>query len=292
MVTAEREIKESLNLIDIVIEVLDARIPDSSRNPIVKKFTEGKKNIILLNKYDLADKKSLDKWTKIFEEQGYTVIKTNAQTGENLKTVIQTIKKLGDEYFAEKNKNKQKTLDYSVNNIYRAAIIGIPNVGKSTLINKLSGKNNLIAKNMPGVTRKKQWIRLDNNIELLDTPGLLWPKLGEKEAGVKLALTGNIKKEILDEEELALSGLKFFVNNEEYLNLLKIKYGIDKKDTFEIPEDEIIEGYEYLEELKLLNLIGKKRGFTSKGGIIDIYKAATCFLDDLKNGKIGNISLE
>jgi ribosome biogenesis GTPase A len=275
MVTAAKSIREDLKLIDIVVEVLDSRIPKSSQNYIIDEMSEGKERIVVLNKYDIADKTEVNKWKKYFEEKGISVVLTNAQSGENISKLIDTIKIVGNKIYEKKYENKK----IDIRPIYRVLIVGIPNVGKSTIINKISKKNSANVGNKPGVTVRKQWIRVGDNIELLDTPGLLWPRLEDNNAGLKLALTGNIKQEILDMEELAVEGIKLLVKNEKYRQLLKEKYKLNDED-LEMEPYEIVEA------------IGRKRGCIVSGGNVDTEKASRVFLDDFKNGKIGNISLD
>ncbi len=275
MVKAQNEIKESLKLIDIIVEILDARIPIASRNPIISELAKDKKRIIVLNKKDLADSKKTKKFVKYFEKKGYLCIEVNSSDKNDIKKIVDSINKLGKEIYDEKNKNKS----IDIKSIYRALIAGIPNVGKSTIINKISGKNSANVGNKPGVTVKKQWIRVDNNIDLLDTPGILWPNLSDKNAGIKLALTGNIKQEILDEEELACYGIDILINDPEYKNLLKEKYKLEDEDFENIAYD-------------ILEIIGRKRGCVISGGNIDMSRAAKLFLDELKAGKIGNVTIE
>ena len=273
MLKAKNDIKDSLKLIDIVVEILDSRIPKSSSNNSINEFSNNKKKIVVLNKIDLADEKQTLKWKKYFESQDITVVLTDSNNKNNIKQLLDTIRKVG----ATLEKYKNKSIE--VKPIYRVLIVGIPNVGKSTIINKLSNKQSANVGNRPGVTTKKQWIRLGSDIELLDTPGLLWPKLDEDNAGVKLALTGNIKQEILDVENLANEGIKIIMQNEKSLMLLKEKYNLTE-------EDLKLESYEVLE------LIGRKRGCIAKGNEVDFEKVSKLFLDELKNGKIGKISLD
>ena len=274
MVKAQNEIKNSLKLIDIVVEVLDARIPISSRNNLINELVKDKKRIIVLNKSDLADKIELEKWKKYFEENGNSCVLTNANKSENIIKIVNEIRNQGKAIYDEKYKNKS----VAIKPIYRVLIVGIPNVGKSTIINKIANKNVAIASNKPGVTKKNQWIRVGDDIELLDTPGLLMPRLDENDAGLKLALTGNIKPEILDNEELACNGIKILLE-QGYSNLLKLQYKLDDSD-FDM------EYYDILEK------IGRKRGCLISGGNVDMSRAAKIFLDDIKNGKIGLLILE
>ena len=275
MVKAINEIKSSLKLIDIVIEVVDCRSPIASHNYIIDEIAENKKRIIVMNKADLADDNMSKKWKEHFESKGMKVIFTNAQTGENIPKIISAIKELGDEIYKEKLSNKK----VEMKPIYRVLIAGIPNVGKSTIINKLSKKNVVKVGNKPGVTTKKQWIRIDNNIELMDTPGILWPKLDENNAGIKLALTGNIKLEILDAPELAIEGIKFFKDNKKYTTMLKERYKLTDEDMT-------------LETFEILEKIGKNRGCIVSKGEVDYERVAAIFLDEFKNGKIGKLTLD
>lgn len=277
MVTAQNEIKDSLKLIDIVVEVLDARIPFSSRNPLINALAKDKARIVVLNKCDLADPIKTKQFIAFFESQGIVCIESDAQNTSHIKRLIENIKKLGEKVYTEKNMNKE--IKIAMKPIYRVLIAGIPNVGKSTIINKIAGKQSANVGNKPGVTRKKQWIRVSDNIDLLDTPGLLWPNLNDKNAGIHLALTGNIKQEILDVEEIACVGIDALLTEPKYQQLLMEKYKLQEEDMQEISYD-------------ILEKIGKKRGCLVSGGNVDMTKAATIFLDELKGGKIGKITLD
>lgn len=277
MVKAQNEIKESLKLIDIVVEVLDARIPMSSRNPLIDKLATGKERIVVLNKADLADEEKTAKWKKYFNEKDILCVENISTNPGSIKKLVEVIKKQGEKVYSKKNEGKQ--IRIAVNPIYRVLIMGIPNVGKSTIINKISGKNSANVGNKPGVTKKKQWIRVAGNIDLLDTPGLLWPNLDDKNAGINLALTGNIKQEVLDIEEIACLGIDILIQNEKYKNMLKEKYNL---------QDEDLECISY----DVLEKIGRKRGCIISGGNVDMTKAANCFLEDFKSGKIGKITLD
>lgn len=280
MVKAENDIKKDLKIIDIVVEVLDARIPKSSKNPNIDKFSDGKLKIIILNKYDLADKENVKKWTNSYNELGIPVICMDSSNNQDIKSLVQKINELGKKFYD----NKYKDRKININPIYKVLIVGIPNVGKSTIINKIAGRNSANMGNKPGVTKQKQWIKVGSNVELLDTPGLLWPKLDTKQIGVNLALTGNINQDILDSEELSIEGIKLLINNQNYKNMLFERYKLSDKDIIKV-EDEPI-------EYSILKAIGKKRGCILPGGIVDTLKSAKAFLDDFKNGKIGKISLE
>lgn len=275
MVKAQNEIKSDLKLIDIIVEVLDARIPMSSRNPLIDSLSKDKKRIIVLNKYDLADDEMTKKWKDYFKTNGAECILTNASSGENIKEVISTIKRVGKSIYDKKDKEK----NVDIKRIYRVLVVGIPNVGKSTLINKIANRQVANVGNKPGVTKKKQWIRVSENIDLLDTPGLLWPKFEDESVGIKLALTGNIKQEILDLEEIACVAIDLLANNNKYKNMLMKKYSLREEDFEAISYD-------------VLEKIGKKRGCLIAGGNVNMEQAAKIFLDELKSGKIGNITLD
>ena len=276
MVKAQNDIKAVIKLIDIVVEVLDARIPLASRNPIIDVLAKDKQRIIVLNKADLADNVETEKWIKYFETKNMSCIAVNSSVPQDIKKIINEIVNKGKIAYKEKLENL--SIDYKP--IYRVLIAGIPNVGKSTIINKIAKRNAANVSNKPGVTIKNQWIRVQDNIDLLDTPGLLWPKLDNNNAGEKLALTGNIKQEILDLEGIACIGIEYLLEEEKYKKMFLEKYKID--------DDEI----EYLDSYDILELLGRKRGCLVSGGNVNTEKASKIFLDELKSGKIGKISLE
>lgn len=275
MVKAQSEIKDSLKLIDIVVEVLDARVPISSRNPLIDTLAKDKARIIILNKSDLADKEITKKWMDYFTKKGMLTLIVNTAESSHIKKIVEAIQKKGKEVYDIKYANKK----IDMKPIYRVLVVGIPNVGKSTIINKIANKQVVQVGNRPGITVKKQWIRVGNNIELLDTPGLLWPKLEGENVGINLALTGNIKQEILDVEELALEGIKQLKKVPKYQVMLQEKYKLKQ-------EDMTLEAYEILEEM------GRKRGCLVSGGVVAIEKISKLFLDEFKNGKLGSISLD
>lgn len=276
MVKAINEIKASMKLIDIVVMVVDSRACLSSENKIIFDIIGSKPLIIVLNKYDLADKRALDNKIKEYHSRGYYTVTTNANIGEGIDKLKKTIIQVG-----EKVKYINKTSDAykDVKNIYRVLIAGVPNVGKSTVINKLAGKQSANVGNKPGVTIKKQWIRVGDNIELMDTPGILWPKLEENDSGIKLALIGNIKEEILEIEELAIYLINYLKNNSDYMSMLKKRYNLED-------EIDIMQNHEVLEE------IAKSRGALTKGSEVDYFKASKILLEDFKTSKIGKINLE
>lgn len=276
MVKTINEMKSNIKLIDIVCVVLDSRIPDSSKNDIIFDIAKEKPVILVFNKADLADEEKLKEKVTEYKAKGYETVLTNANLGQGINELVDKIREVG-----KKNKYSNKTSEEykNITPIYRALISGVPNVGKSTIINKLAGKKAAEVGNKPGVTRAKQWIRLNNNIELLDTPGILWPKLTENNAGIKLALTGNIKEEILDIEELALYFVNYVRQNSKYLEMLKTRY-------------KITENIEEMEDYEVFELIGKKRGAILKGNEVDYNKTAKIILDEFKAGIIGKINLE
>lgn len=276
MVKTINDMKNNIKLIDIVCVVLDSRIPDSSKNDIIFDIAKDKPIILVLNKSDLADISKLNEKVNEYKKQGYETVLTNANNGQGINDLVNKILEVG-----KKTKYANKTSDEykNINAIYRVLVSGIPNVGKSTIINKLAGKKAANVGNKPGVTRSKQWIRIDKNIELLDTPGILWPKLDENNAGLKLACTGNIKEEILDIEELALYIINYLRQNENYLKMLKDRY-------------KITESIDELEDYEVFELIGQKRGAYLKGKEIDYNKTAKIILDEFKAGTIGKINLE
>ena len=276
MVKAQNDIKSVIKLIDIVVEVLDARIPMSSRNPIVDELAKDKQRIVVLNKSDLADDEETKKWISFFEEKNITAIAVNSSDPQDIKKIITEISKKGDMAY----KNKKESIELEYKPIYRVLIAGIPNVGKSTIINKIAKRNAAEVSNKPGVTVRKQWIRVASNIDLLDTPGLLWPRLDENNAGEKLALTGNIKQEVLDIEGVACIGIEMLLEKDKYKNMFLEKYKLNEEDI------------DTLDSYDILELIGRKRGCLISGGNVDTMKASKIFLDELKAGKIGKISLE
>lgn len=276
MLKTINEMKNNIKLIDIVCVVLDSRIPDSSKNDIIFDIAKDKPVILVLNKADLADGERLKEKVTEYKEKGYEVVLTNANLGQGINELVKKILEVG-----KNNKYTNKTSEEykNITPIYRVLVSGIPNVGKSTIINKLAGKKAANVGNKPGVTRTKQWIRIDNNIELLDTPGILWPKLDENDAGIKLALTGNIKEEILDIEELAFYYINYVRQNEKYLEMLKNRY-------------KITENIDEMEDYEVFELIGQKRGAYLKGKEIDYNKTAKIILDEFKAGIIGKMNLE
>ncbi len=258
-------IAENLKMVDIVIEVIDARIPVSSRNPIIDELVKTKKRIIILNKSDLSDGKANAQWSDYFKKQGSMVLAMNCMSGGGVNQLYKILNRLQD----EKNEGqiRKKPL--------RMMIVGVPNVGKSSLINRMTGKKSAKTGDRPGVTKGKQWLGLENGMQLLDTPGILWPKFEDPEVGLNLAFCGSIKDEILDVATLALELIK--VLQKDYPQLLKDRYKLD-----EIEED----------ALTNMENIALKRGFILPGKRIDYERCGKTVLDEFRSGKIGNITLE
>lgn len=282
MAKAKRLIEEDLKLIDIVIEIIDARIPVSSRNPDLNKIIKNKKKIIILNKADLADEIETKKWERALTNENDIAISMNSLNTSKNNILIKTIENIMKE-------EKEKAIARGrIGRITRAMIIGIPNVGKSSLINRMSGKIKQVVGNKPGVTTKKQWIRMGNNIELLDTPGVLWPKFETEEIALNLAFTGTIKDEILDNLEIAYNLLKFLIYN--YRENLVNTYKITNDEIEEKLNDENMEENERI--MEIMYLIGKKRGAFVSGGQVDENKTANIIIKDFRDAKIGKITLE
>ena len=281
MAKTRKQIAEDLKLVDIVVEILDARIPISSQNPDIKQITQNKKKIIVLNKYDLADEKENQKWVEYFNKKDQKAILVDALSGKGINETIRLIQK-------EMEEDLKKIADKGrIGRKIRVMIVGIPNVGKSSFINRIAKKTSAEVGNKPGVTKQKQWIRINDKIELLDTPGVLWPKFESEEVGMHLAITGTIKDDILELTEIAYSLTKFLLEN--YRENLIQRYSLDEKQIEEIlnqdqPENENI--YE------IMQLIGKKRGAVASGGRIDDDKTSKIILDDFRSGKLGKITIE
>jgi len=281
MAKTKREIQEDLKLIDVVVELLDSRIPISSHNPDFEEIIKNKKRIVVLNKSDLADDTQNKKWVQHFKEKGIIAVSVDSNSGKGIQETLLQIEKLMDE---ELKKLEEKG---RVGRKIRAMILGIPNVGKSSFINRISKKSTAEVGNKPGVTRKKQWIRINEKVELLDTPGVLWPKFGSNEIALNLSYTGTIKDEILDRTEIAYNLLKYLLEN--YREKLCDRYKLDEKHIEEIlehDEPENVNIYEIMQE------IGKKRGAIVSGGSIDDEKTARIILEDFRTAKIGKITLE
>ena len=281
MAKTMKQVEEDLKLVDIVIEILDARIPISSQNPNVQKLIKNKKKIVILNKADLANENETKKWIKHFEKGQISAILCNSNNGMGTNSVVGKI----NEMMIEERKIAQQK---GRNKIARVMIIGIPNVGKSSFINKVSSKTAMKVGNKPGVTKNKQWIRLANNIELLDTPGVLWPKISNEQTALNLAYTGTIKSDVIDEVEIAYNLVKFLI--EKYKDNLIGRYSLNPNIIDKISTNAELEENEKIVEI--MNYIGEKRGAVAKGNDIDLDKVSRIILDDFRSGNLGRITLE
>lgn len=281
MAKTKRQIIEDLKLIDIVVEILDARIPVSSQNPDIQEYIKNKSTVILLNKSDLSSSCENEKWVNKIQKEGKSAVLVNCNSGEGIKNAIAEIKKVYNN-IKEQYKNKGR-----IGKSIRVMVLGIPNVGKSSFINRASKKVAAQVGNKPGVTRQKQWIRLEEGIELLDTPGVLWPKFESNEVALNLAFTGTIKESVLETTEVAYYLLKFLIEN--YMQNLCEKYKLDESYVKEILARDLPEN-ENIYEIMLQ--IGKKRGCIVSGGNVDDEKTAKIILDEFKNGKLGKITIE
>lgn len=270
MTKAQRMIEDSLKQVDAVCEILDARIPRSSRNPDIGRLAAGKPRLIILNRVDLADPEITSQWRRHFERQGIRIIETDAKTGKGVNGFVPALKEL----------LKDKLADYAakgqINRPMRVMILGIPNVGKSTFINKVAKRRAAVAGDKPGVTRGKQWINIEQGLDLLDTPGILWPKFDSQEVGEMLAITNAIKADVLDKETL---GANFMLR-------LRDMYPEALTERYKFVPDKDMNGFELLEEA------AKKRGFLLSKGEYDIERMANTLLGEYHDGKLGRISLE
>ena len=268
MTKAKRQMQEDLKLIDLIIELVDSRVPLSSRNPDIDQLGQNKSRLILLNKADLADERQNEAWKEYFQSKGFHVVKVDSRNGAGMKTIQNVIQEACKEKIERDRRRGIK------NRPIRAMVAGIPNVGKSTFINTFAGKACAKTGNRPGVTKGKQWIRLNKNVELLDTPGILWPKFEDQEVGIRLAFVGSIKDDILNMEELALKLIDYL--KERYTGLLEKRYGISEEGN----------------AVEILGEIAKARGCLKKGEELDYTKASGLLFDDFRSGKIGRITLE
>ena len=268
MTKAKRMMQENIKLIDLVIELVDARVPISSRNPDIDELGKNKARLILLNKSDLAEDKWNDAWSEYFREKGFSVVKVNSKKGGGIKSINGVIQE------ACKEKIERDRKRGILNRPVRAMVVGIPNVGKSTFINALAGKACAKTGNKPGVTKGKQWIRLNKQVELLDTPGILWPKFEDQAVGLRLAFIGSMKDEILNTEELAAELIKFL--GTYYPDVLPEKYAVEPD------EDPYV----------VLHQIAKNRNCVVRGNELNTEKAAMLLLDDFRNGRLGRLTLE
>ncbi|WP_248926395.1 ribosome biogenesis GTPase YlqF [Paenibacillus hamazuiensis] len=276
MTRARRQIEEKLKLIDVVIELLDARIPMSSRNPMIDEILQGKPRLVVLNKSDLADPAVTARWQDYFQnELGLKTLPIDANSGHQVNQIIPRCKELwADKIEAQLRKGINPRA-------IRALIVGIPNVGKSTLINRLAGKRIAAVGDKPGVTKAQQWIKIGEEMQLLDTPGILWPKFEDQLVGFRLAVTGAIKEEILHVDDIALFALRYLV--EHYGDAMKERFGLAALPADSSDTDEIV---------KVMEEIGRKRGALLGGGRIDYEKTSLLILRELRAGKLGRITLE
>ena len=268
MTKAKRMMQENIKLIDLIIELVDARVPLSSRNPDIDEFGKNKARLIILNKSDLAEERWNEAWTEYFKKKGFHVVKVNSRKGGGVKSVQSVIQE------ACKAKIERDRKRGILNRPVRAMVVGIPNVGKSTFINSLAGKAATKTGNKPGVTKGKQWIRLNKQVELLDTPGILWPKFEDQTVGLRLALIGSIKDEVLQTEELAAELIRFLAAN--YPGVLENKYTITAS-----PDPYV-----------MLGRIAESRHCLVRGNELDTEKAAMLLMDDFREGKLGRLTLE
>lgn len=268
MTKAKRMMQENIKLIDLVIELVDARAPLSSKNPDIDELGKNKFRLILLNKADLSSEKGNALWTKYFEEKGYYVVKINSRSGAGMKQISATIME------ACKEKIERDRKRGILNRPIRAMVVGIPNVGKSTFINSFAGRAAAKTGNKPGVTKGAQWIRLNKQVELLDTPGILWPKFEDQAVGVKLAMLGSVNDDILNIEELAVELIKLL--NEHFPEAVSERYQIEQCE----------------DPVKVLEEIARVRACLLKGNELDISKAANILMDDFRSGRLGKLTLE
>ena len=268
MTKARRMMQENIKLIDLVIELVDARIPISSRNPDIDELGKGKSRIILLNKSDLADPVWNKKWVEYFAAKGMGVLEINSRTGMGIKSIQGLVQEVCKEKIERGRKRG------IVNRPVRAMVVGIPNVGKSTFINSFAGKACAKTGNKPGVTKGKQWIRLNKNVELLDTPGILWPRFEDQAVGLKLAFIGSIKDEILQTEELAAELVTFM--NKNYPGVLESKYNVEEE----------------ADPYGMIARIAESRHCLVRGNELDTEKASVLLMDDFRNGRLGRLTLE
>ena len=275
MTKAVRQMKEDIKLIDIVIELVDARIPISSRNPDIDSLAAGKSRVIILNKADMADDRETENWVKHFTDEGMIAVKLNSRSGSGMKQVKDAIAKAAE---AKMARDRARGI---LNRPVRAIVGGIPNVGKSTFINSFAGRAVTKTGNKPGVTKGKQWIRLNKQVELLDTPGILWPKFEDRKTAEHLAFIGSIKDEVIEKTELVLNLITELEDN--YEGLVASYYGFDNCEKTENKIDFAV---------KTLETVAERRALLKKGGETDTDKASKLILDDFKNGRLGKITLE
>ncbi len=281
MAKTMRQIEADVRIVDVIIELLDARIPLASQNPDIQRRIKNKNKIVVLNKADLADEKMNQKWVAYFETRGIPAVLVDSNSGKGIDKFIKKIEQVMQEMLDEQASKGR------IGRKIRAMIIGIPNVGKSSFINRISKRTTAEVGNKPGVTKQKQWIRINEKIELLDTPGVLWPKFESEEVALNLAFTGTIKENVLHRTEIAYQLVKFLLEN--YRERLCQRYGLTEEYIENILEQEQPENFNIYE---IMLEIGKKRGCIISGGNIDEEKTSKIILDEFKNGKLGKITIE
>lgn len=282
MAKTKKQILEDLKLIDVVVEILDARIPKSSQNPDLQEWMKHKKKIVILNKSDLAEEKKNEEWVEYYKKQGITAVITDSNSGKGISETIREIEKIAQE------SKEVSTQRGRVGKSIRIMIVGIPNVGKSSFLNRITKKTSAVVGNKPGVTRQKQWVRVKQNIELLDTPGILWPKLEQEEVALHLAYTGTIKDDNLEKVEIAYFLLKYLLEKKRQ-NIMN-RYSLAEEEI-----QTILQNQELLENEKVLEIlyrIGRKRGAIVAKGRVDEEKVANILLEDFRSGRLGKITLE
>lgn len=272
MAKTRRVMKESLGLVDIVVELRDARIPKSSRNPEIEKIVGDKPRLVVFNKADIADPAVTKMWQDYYKNHGVRTLALDCHSGKGLKELVPAVRETLADLLAKRRARGMESRPI------RMMIVGVPNVGKSSLINRLAGGKKVKVEDRPGVTRGKQWVRLENGIELLDMPGVLWPKFDDKQVGERLAYTGAIKDDVYDLEWVAM----------RFLALLRERYPQLLEERFKVTAEESAD----LEPYDLLELVGRKRGMMMSGGVVNTERAAITVLDEFRSGKIGRISLE
>ena len=278
MTKTRRMIAEQIKNVDAVCEILDARIPVSSRNPDVDELTAGKPRLVVLNRADQADRSATDRWAAYFRAKGYAVLESDAKRGQGTARFAAAVRELlADKLRAYAEKGQ-------AGRVVRVMILGIPNVGKSTFINKVAGRKTAKTEDRPGVTRSKQWVPIDKNLELLDTPGILWPKFEDQSVGLNLAYTGAVKDEILDMETLGCHLMAYLGTN--YPEALRTGYKLPSLPERQDGEEDVAWGF------RLLEAAGKKRGFLISGGEVDTERMAKILLDEYRAGKLGRFTLE
>ncbi len=286
MAKTRRQLVESLSAVDVVCELLDARIPVSSRNPDIGELTSGKPRVVILNRIDQAEPSETRRWAEALRSEGNIVLETDAKSGRGIDGFGPAVRQAAKELIARREAQGR-------NVSIRVMIVGVPNVGKSSLINRIAGGKKAKAEDRPGVTRSRQWFFLDGGLELLDTPGMLWPKFDDPKTGLHLAFTGAVKDEIMDIEGLAASLAALL--SEAAPEALTARYGIDleaaRAAAYDLPGEP---GGPPVSTLgaELLEAIGRRRGCMERGGEVDLHRAATLLLDEYRGGKIGRITLE